>query len=182
MRSKKHKLPTRIKINIAIIFATSMALFVGSILFYRQIIYVDMSMVENLEFDEKYIGNPAYEGSYPDGTPKYESLYMTYRKYDICPCRAGETNCEGTFLCPADEHAGRVALTYNLDNAPADLLEKAEKEVESEERYWNLYDAVNRTAMPQKKLYVVVSAMMKVLSLVGVIVCVVYYNHEKTRV
>lgn len=179
--SKTTKLPFRIKINLTIIFITSIALFIGSLFFSKKSFLVGVTTGDNLTIEEEYEDNPAYIGSYEDGTRSYNQIYSVYTKDDICPCQTGDIDCEHTFLCLEDKNVGRNALTYNLDTAPSNLLDEATKNLETEEvkdLYRTLHGATLIIA-PRKTLYLVTSAIMKVLSFLGFILCVVYYNHVK---
>ena len=54
--------------------------------------------------------------------PNYSGDYA-YVLYDICPCHEGDDACAGYYACGPD----KANITYNLDNAPAELLEEAKK-------------------------------------------------------
>ena len=105
MKKDHKKLPTRIKINIAI-FALLAILF---------------GLMPRMLFGIRFpfqVDEPDYAGNF------------AYVLHDICPCHEGEDECAGYYACGQD----KANITYNLDNAPADKLEEAKRDAYFEGR------------------------------------------------
>ena len=99
MKKTKVKMPTRIRVNIAILVVMAVIFAVmPSILF------------------QIWFNNNETVAQYGDS--------FAYILHDICPCSADEEDCLGYYACGPD----KANITYNLDTAPADQLAEAKRD------------------------------------------------------
>lgn len=144
----KTKLPMRVKINI-VIFGVMAVVFA---LMPRVIMWQWMASIEGA-------AEPQYAGQF------------AYVLHDICPCHTDEDDCMGYYACGQD----KANITYNLDNAPEELLDEAKVD-----HYFEGMLESNRYGVIAMRVYLQCDACY-LMAFVSLVVGVTYWNHCKAR-
>lgn len=103
-----------------------------------------------------------------ENEPGYAGNF-TYVLHDICPCHDGEDDCSGYYACGPD----KANITYNLDNAPANLLTEAKID-----NYLSNQIETNRQSANIMRIYLLCDASY-LLSFLSLVAGIIYFNHTK---
>lgn len=146
-KNQPKKLATRVKINI-VIFGVLAVIFAT----IPQVLI--RTWFPNTDSDQ-----PSYAGQF------------AYTLYDICPCSDGDDACQGYYACGSD----KANLTYNLDNAPADLLASAKQA-----QYFDNMIESSRQSTMVIRMYIL-SDISYLMSFISLVAGVIYWNHNKAK-
>ncbi len=146
MMKKEANQSTRIKTNIIILMVTA-------------IVFAILPMALHLLWPQE----PEQSGYTDRGFP--------YLLHSICPCHEGDDECAKGHSCGKDE----ANTSYNLDNAPAEKIEEAERD-----RYFESLLEANRSNIRALRLNLA-SDFCFAASFILLIVDFVYGNHNKDK-
>lgn len=102
--------------------------------------------------------------------PQYAGQF-TYVLYDVCPCSEGDDECAGYYACGPD----KANITYNLDNAPEELLDAAKRD-----QYFEGMIEANRHSATVMRVYLQCD-MCYLMAFVSLVAGAIYWNHCKIR-
>ena len=143
MKKSRQKLNVRVKVNIAIF---------GLLTLLFAILPGIMMVIWFPDTDE----------------PQYGDNF-SYILHDICPCSEDEKDCQGHYACGPD----KANITYNLDNAPADLLAEAKQD-----HYYETQIESVRNGVIMMRRYLLCD-IYYLLSFLSLVAGVIYWNHNK---
>lgn len=105
-----------------------------------------------------------------DNVPQYEGGFA-YVLNDICPCPANDDSCIGYYACGPD----KANITYNLDNAPEDLLAQAKRD----QYFEGMIEATRQSAIVMRQY--LLCDICYLMAFISVVVGVIYWNHNKSK-